>query len=240
MIRQRAGQFTDQWNSRQRLRESEHSEIFINEFFGVFDIDCYLSNIIFEYELPSKRRIDVFWPGVILIENKSPGLDLSEACRKQAISYYEELEDYLKPKYVLINNFRHFKIFSFKRRKNKANYWQIERSFPFNELSNDRNISLFYYFSDHKYVTAREAIEQPAEKIVKKKIYMDKSVDEKPLENLTKYEIKKFMHKIKYSILKLGMVSSIFFTLGYFISDGQPRAYLESVIEQSTREEPTR
>ena len=212
MIRQRARQFADQWNSRQKLSESEDSEIFIDEFFGIFDIDCYISNIVFEYKLSSGRRIDAFWPGVILIENKSPDSDLSETCRQQAISYYEELEDYLRPKYVLINNFHHFRVFSFRKgRGKKVGYWRMERSFPLHELPSNKNISLFYYFSNHRYVKIIETTEQS---------------DEKSLENLTKHaiknQIKESMQKIKYGILKLGVVSSIFFTfgftLGYLIS----------------------
>ena len=233
MIRQRSRQFADQWNSKQKLSESEDSEIFIDEFFGIFDIDCYASNIIFEYKLSSGRRIDAFWPGVILIENKSPGSSLSETCRQQAVSYYKELEDYLRPKYVLINNFHHFRIFSFRRgRGDKADYWEMERSFSLHELPSNRNISLFYYFSNHRYVKITETREQS---------------DEKSLESLTKYtiknEIEESMQKIKYGILKLGMVGSIFFTLGftlgYFIPNqtGDP---LESLVEESIREEFTR
>ena len=229
MIRQRARRFADQWNGKQKLKESEDSEIFIDEFFGIFDIDCYASNIIFEYRLSSGRRIDVFWPGVILIENKSPGSSLSETCRQQAVSYYEEIEDYLRPKYVLINNFHHFIIFSSRKgRGNKADYWEMERSFSLHELPSNRNISLFYYFSNHRYVKITETREQS---------------DEKSLESLTKYaiknEVKESMQKIKYGTLKLGVVSSIFFTLGFtlgYLISNQIGAPLESVVEGSTRE----
>ncbi|MXW39790.1 MAG: hypothetical protein F4Z75_01285 [Synechococcus sp. SB0668_bin_15] len=239
VIRQRAGGFARRWSSRQGLSEEEHAEIFIYEFFGIFDIDCYLSNIDFEYQLPSGNRIDVFWPGVILIENKRPGEDLHRAF-EQARNYYQELEDYLKPKYILVNNFCHFRISSFRRaRGDGVNYWDEERRFSLNELSSNRNISLFYYFADHKYVKTTERGEQPVEKIVKE-TYTDKPVDEKLLETLIEHKVKKFMHKTKYSILKLAVVSSVFLALGYLISDGQPRAWLESVIGGSTREESTR
>ena len=123
--------------------------------------------------------------------------------------------------------------FSFRRgRGNKADYWQVERSFSLHELPSNRNISLFYYFSNHRYVKITETREQS---------------DEKSLESLTKYtiknEIEESIQKVKYGILKLGVVSSIFFTLGftlgYFIPN-QTRVPLESVVEEFTREESTR
>lgn len=131
------------------------------------------------------------------------------------------------------HNFHHFRIFSFRRgRGDKADYWEMERSFSLHELPSNRNISLFYYFSNHRYVKITETREQS---------------DEKSLESLTKYtiknEIEESMQKIKYGILKLGMIGSIFFTLGftlgYFIPNqtGDP---LESVVEESIREEFTR
>ncbi len=67
--------------------------------------------------------------------------------------------------------------------------------------------------------------------------------DEKSLESLTKYaiknEIKESMQKIKYDTLKLGVVISIFFTLGFtlgYLISNQIGAPLESVIGGSTRE----
>lgn len=87
----------------------------------------------------------------------------------------------------------------------------MERSFPLHELPSNKNISLFYYFSNYRYVTIIETREQS---------------DEKSLESLTKHaiknQVKESMQKIKYGILNLGVVSSIFFTfgftLGYLIS----------------------
>ncbi|MCY4054672.1 MAG: hypothetical protein OXF67_02155 [Cyanobacteria bacterium MAG CAR4_bin_6] len=239
IIRQRAGEFAARWNSRQELRETEHSGIFIDEFFSIFDIDCYLSNIIFEYELPSGGRIDVFWPGVILIENKSLGKNLDEAV-EQAKRYYGQLEDYLKPKYILVNDFHNFRISSFKKaHEGRANYWN-ERRFHLNELRNNSNISLFYYFSNHKYAKITETRKQSSESLVRE-IYIDKSIDEKQLESVIEHETKRVMHRTKYAILKkLTLASGLSLALGYLISDGQPREYLERFIEGSAREESIR
>ena len=114
-IHQRARQFAEKWGGKANLRESEHSESFMDDFFGIFDIDYYIRNIISEYILPSKQRIDVFWPGVILIENKSSRNSSLHKAFIQAREYYKELEGYYKPKYILVNNFHTFEIYSFRK-----------------------------------------------------------------------------------------------------------------------------
>lgn len=203
-IQQRARQFTERWTSKQELTESKHSEDFMDEFFSIFGIDYHGYNIFPEYELPSKCRIDVFWPSVILIENKSPGSRLSTAF-EQARNYYQELDDYLKPKYILVNDFHHFEIYSFKQgKKEKISSWVREREFSLGELSNNQNISLFHYFFSHKYEKIKKA---------KRKT--------------------KVVRKIRPNILKLVLASSLSLALGYIVSDGQPRAFLERLIQES-------
>ena len=224
-IQQQARQFAEKWSSKKGLKEDRDSEAFIREFFDIFGIDCLGNNITFEYELNSSGRIDVFWPGVILIENKSPGSRLSEAF-KQTKKYYQDLDNYLRPKYILVNNFNDFEIYMFKRgHGKKQGYWLRERGFSLNELPENKNISLFYYFSDHK-----------REKIEIDKSYTESSISQESVERLVEKRIKAIMHKTRYGILKLALVSCLSLALGYLISDGQPRAWLESVIGGSTRE----
>ncbi len=224
-IQQQARQFAEKWSSKKGLKEDRDSEAFIREFFDIFGIDCLGNNITFEYELNSSGRIDVFWPGVILIENKSPGSRLSEAF-KQTKKYYQDLDNYLRPKYILVNNFNDFEIYMFKRgHGKKQGYWLRERGFSLNELPENKNISLFYYFSDHK-----------REKIEIDKSYTESSISQELVERLVEKRIKAIMHKTRYGILKLALVSCLSLALGYLISDGQPRAWLESVIGGSTRE----
>ena len=232
---QRAKQFAEKWSGKERLKEIKDSRDFINDFFGIFGIDCLSSNIIFEYKLNSSGSIDVFWPGVILIENKSPGSRLSQAF-EQARNYYGDLEDYLKPKYILINNFNDFEIYTLKRsQRGKKNYWSKERGFSLNELSEHGNISLFYYFFDHKYEKVKKDREVSVDRI-----HTENSVNEELVEKLVEKRVKAIMNTIHYGILKLALVSSLFLTVGYIISDGQPREHLDSFIEGVSRDESTR
>ena len=223
-IRQRAEQFVQRWQNRHDLTESRESQTFINEFFGIFDIDRFASNIRFEYNIyqnKKRRRIDVFWPDVILIENKSPGENLDRAL-EQVRTYLHMLRRG-KFRYVLINNFRWFIIYRVQRENQEITMSRCA-SFPIEDLPNQ--VHRFYYFLGHKHSeTIKEIIEKRVEKIIEKPIEIEKI-------------IQKIVYKTRYGILILA--SSLSLAFGYIISDGQPREYLERFIEGSTREESTR
>lgn len=215
-IRQRAKQFVERWTKKHDVTESRESQTFINEFFGIFDIDRFASNIRFEYLFPKDEnnkteRADCFWPGVILIENKTPGESLGDAFL-QAKGYFDRLKKNY-PKCILINNFRVFRIYKIENNLICHKY----KSFHLEDLP--KEIDLFYYMitdCKHKSII-KEVIEKPVE-----------------IEKITK----EIVCKTRYGILILA--SSLSLALGYIISDGQPRGYLESVIEGSTRGESTR
>ena len=81
--------------------------------------------------------------------------------------------------------------------------------------------------------------EQASENIVRE-IYIGKSIDEKQLESVIEHGIKRVMHKTRCTILKFALASSLSLALGYIISDGQLREYLERFMGGSAREESTR
>ena len=200
-IRQRAKQFVERWQKRHDVTECRESQTFINEFFGIFDIDRFASRIRFEYNIyqnENKRKIDVFWRDVILIENKTAGKDFGRAF-EQVRTYLDMLRRNL-PKYVLINNFRIFKIYRVQR-ENRRPTMSLCSSFPIEKLPEE--IHRFYYFLKHKH--------------------------EKLTENPIKIE--KIVYKIKYGTLILA--SSLSLALGYIVSDGQPRVFLERLIQGS-------
>jgi len=51
-----------------------------------------------------KGRIDLFWPGTLVVEQKSAGRDLGRA-RVQALDYIHALKDEEKPRYLLLSDF---------------------------------------------------------------------------------------------------------------------------------------
>ena len=205
-IRQRAEQFVERWTKKHNVTECRESQTFINEFFSIFDIDRFASKIQFEYNIARNRdyrRIDVFWPGVILIENKTPGENLDQAS-KQAKRYLNMLGERHLPKYVLINNFRIFIIYSIDV-KNKE--MALCKTFYIEKLPEE--INLFYYFLDHDHQKiTKEVIEKPTERA-----------------------IKEIVCKVRWNALILA--SSLSLALGYIVSDGQARAFLERLIQES-------
>jgi len=83
-----------------------------------------------------------------------------------------------------------------------------------------KEIHRFYYFLSHQYSkTIKEVVEKLVEKIIEK-------------------IVEKIVYKTRYGILILA--SSLSLALGYIISDGQPREYLERFMGGSAREESTR
>jgi hypothetical protein len=57
-----------------------------------------------------KGRIDPFWPGTLLVEMKSPGQDLDRAFA-QASDYFDALADRDLPRYILVCDFRTFRLY---------------------------------------------------------------------------------------------------------------------------------
>ena len=73
-IRTRAARFADHWQD--AVYEKAESRSFYNDFFGVFGIErCTVAR----YEEHVKKLddrsglIDIFWPGVLMVEQKSAG-----------------------------------------------------------------------------------------------------------------------------------------------------------------------
>lgn len=106
-IRARAAAFSEAHKNDRR--ENGEAQIFYRDFF-----DCFGVNVrhVGTYEqrvrnLPSGRRgrIDLFWPGTLIVEHKSFGGDLSGASN-QALDYYEWLPEKERPRYILTCDFQ--------------------------------------------------------------------------------------------------------------------------------------
>lgn len=79
-------------------RRKGESQSFWQGFFDVFGIDLKRQGAFFEYrakKIADKQGfMDVFWPGKILVEQKSLGKDL-DAAIEQANNYLPNIEDEL-------------------------------------------------------------------------------------------------------------------------------------------------
>jgi hypothetical protein len=110
-IRRRAKEFSARWKDAHY--EKGETQTFYNEFFQIFGIDRKRV-AIFERKIElidaGKRGfIDLFWPSVLLVEQKSAGKDLFKA-GQQADDYVLGLKDRDVPRYVLVCDFQRFRL----------------------------------------------------------------------------------------------------------------------------------
>ncbi|MBX9717885.1 MAG: class I SAM-dependent DNA methyltransferase, partial [Microbacteriaceae bacterium] len=109
-IRARAARFAEEWEG--ETYEKGESQTFYNEFFDVFGVT---RRRVASFEEPVKRLgnqrgfIDLFWKGVLLVEQKSAGGNLTRA-KQQALDYFPGLKEYDLPRYVLVSDFQTFEL----------------------------------------------------------------------------------------------------------------------------------
>jgi hypothetical protein len=110
-IRARAGRFADDWQNAHY--EKGETQSFYNDFFHVFgqhrrDVAIYEKKIE-KFGNNNTGFIDLFWPGTLLVEQKSQGRKLDKA-RMQATDYYLALKDFERPRYILLSDFQSFEL----------------------------------------------------------------------------------------------------------------------------------
>jgi hypothetical protein len=92
--------------------EKGETQTFYNEFFNIFGVE---RRQVARYEEHVRKLnnksgfIDLFWPKVLLIEQKSAGRDLLKAA-EQAGEYFDALKDSEKPRYQLVCDFQNFEL----------------------------------------------------------------------------------------------------------------------------------
>jgi hypothetical protein len=110
-IRARAARFADEWSDAKY--EKGETQSFYNEFFDVFGIR---RRKVASFEEPVKKLgdkkgfIDLFWKGVLLVEQKSAGRNLKKA-KTQALDYFPGLKDVELPRYIMLSDFQNFELY---------------------------------------------------------------------------------------------------------------------------------
>ncbi len=111
-MRSRALAFAQKWRGDQR--EEADAKSFLDDFFEIFGRDRRAVEAVHEYrierESQSQARIDLLWPGKLLVEMKSTGKDLDVAAQ-QAFDYLPHLEKEDYPRWVLVSDFAHFLLY---------------------------------------------------------------------------------------------------------------------------------
>ena len=110
-IRTRAAAFSNEW--RDAAYEKGETQSFYNDFFKVFGVK---RRSVARYEEHVEKLdnrsgyIDLFWPGQLLVEQKSAGRDLAKAYG-QAGEYFDALPERDRPRYILVSDFQTFELF---------------------------------------------------------------------------------------------------------------------------------
>ena len=109
-VRARAARFAEEW--RDAAYEKGETQSFYNDFFEAFGVR---RRTVARYEAHvakldnSSGFIDLFWPGVLIVEQKSAGRDLKKAYG-QAGEYFDALPERERPRYILVSDFQTFEL----------------------------------------------------------------------------------------------------------------------------------
>lgn len=116
-IRSRAAEFSREWAD--AAYEKGQTQSFYNDFFEIFGVK---SRSVARYEYHVRKLdnssgfIDLFWPGMLLVEQKSAGRDLNPA-DEQAGDYCDALPKKDQPRYILVSDFQNFQLRDLEKRE---------------------------------------------------------------------------------------------------------------------------
>ena len=116
-IKRRAKAFSEEWKDAHY--ERGQTQTFYNEFFEIFGIKRKQVAVYEQrVKLLNNRHgfIDLFWPGTLLVEQKSANLDLGRA-QGQALDYVEGIHPTLQPRWVLSCDFQSWVLLDLETRR---------------------------------------------------------------------------------------------------------------------------
>lgn len=145
-INDRAIKFANDWAD--VTSERAEAQTFWDDFFRVFGVERKKVGSFEKYvkKLDEKSGfIDLFWPGMLVVEHKSAGANLDKAFG-QALDYFPGLEDYELPKYVIVSDFQRIRLFDLEE--------GTEVEFQLVELHS--NTHLFNFISGYKQKTFKD------------------------------------------------------------------------------------
>jgi hypothetical protein len=110
-IRVRAAEFARSWDG--HGYEKGQTQLFYRDLFEVFGMPV---RRVATFEEPVKKLgkergfIDLFWKGVLLVEQKSAGRNLAKA-KAQAFEYFPGIRNADLPRYLLLSDFQSFELY---------------------------------------------------------------------------------------------------------------------------------
>jgi len=109
-VRARAAAFAEDWKD--AAYEKGETQSFYNAFFDVFGVRRQSVARYEQHVAKLDNRsgfIDLFWPKVLLVEQKSAGRDLRKAY-EQAGEYFDALPERDRPRFILVSDFQTFEL----------------------------------------------------------------------------------------------------------------------------------
>jgi len=142
-IRDRATRFARNWSG--EMSEIKEYQSFWNDFFDVFGIHRrtvarYQERV--ELLKGGRGYIDLFWPGVLIVEHKSAGQDLDSAY-DQAGSYFDALPEESRPQYIIVTDYKNIRLYDLEGETGIEKY-----QFPLKEFS--KHIRRFAFIAGFK------------------------------------------------------------------------------------------
>lgn len=137
------------------VKENAEAQSFLNDFFEIFGIS---RRRVASFESPVKindgtKRIDLFWPGVLLVEMKSYGKDLDSAFT-QGLGYFAGLKDKDLPRYIMVCDLTTFRLHDLDQRE--------EYQFELHELVDNLDLFAFMHGKEMQEITEYELNERAA------------------------------------------------------------------------------
>jgi hypothetical protein len=114
-IKTRASAFSKRWQD--AANEDSQAKPFLIDFFEVFGITdkrvATFEHAVKRFAKADDKQaqgfVDLFWPGILLVEMKSKGKSLDRAYN-QAIDYFTGIQERDLPRYVLVCDFQRFRL----------------------------------------------------------------------------------------------------------------------------------
>lgn len=139
-IKKRSIEFSREWED--VTSEKAEAKTFWDQFFNIFGLS---RRRIASFEKPVKKLgdkqgyIDLFWKGMLIVEHKSTGKSLDKAYT-QALDYFPGILEEELPKYVLVSDFRNFRLYDLEE--------NTHHDFPLKELH--KHVNLFGFVLGYK------------------------------------------------------------------------------------------
>ncbi|KRB29843.1 methylase [Mesorhizobium sp. Root695] len=210
-IRARAARFADEWKDAHY--EKGETQTFYNEFFEIFGVT---RRRVASFEEPVKKLgkdrgfIDLFWKGLLLVEQKSAGKNLVKA-KAQALDYFPGLKEIELPRFILLSDFQTFELYDLEQ--------DSEVKFSLSELP--RHIEKFGFILG---IQTRTFLDQDPVNIVASEL-MGKLHDALKASGYDGHDLERFLVRVVFCLFADDT--------GIF----EPRGIFQDLIEQRTHED---